>query len=158
VQAFSANLDDDKDKDGEQGNNDDDDDDDDDNDDNAGDGKKKAVAAPVVAAEAAATEFAPPVLTLVSVGRLLKRLMRAGIVCQRKDKQMTLGELLHDVAGAQFVSFAERDGAAFTVLTMLNNASPAFAKVLVRDLKRAKLDDKLNGVKLLKDAIQKVSK
>jgi hypothetical protein len=159
LKAFSANLDDDNDKEGEQGNNDDDDDDDDDNDDNAGDGKKKAVTAPVVAAEAAAAaEFAPPVLTLVSVGRLLKRLMRAGIVCQRKDKQMTLGELLHDVAGAQFVSFAERDGAAFTVLTMLNNASPAFAKVLVRDLKRAKLDDKLNGVKLLKDALQKVPK
>jgi hypothetical protein len=154
VQAFSANLDaDNKDNDGDNDDNDDDDED-------AGDGeekkpKKTKVVSAVGEAEGA-PEMAPPVLTLVSVGRLLKRLMRAGIVCQRKDKQMTLGELLHDVAGSQFVAFAERDGAAFVVLTMLNNASPAFAKVLARDLKRAKLDDKLNGVKLLKDALQKV--
>jgi hypothetical protein len=153
VQAFSANLDD------AAADNDGDDDDDDSGAAAAADGdaaaqkKKKTKTAVMSTAsdvDGAGAENAPPILTLVTIGRLLKRLMRANVTCHHNGKEVTLGELVHALTAGQFAAFAERDGAAFVVLTMLVNASPAFRQVLVRDLKKAKLDDKLNGVKQLK--------
>ena len=71
-------------------------------------------------------EMAPPLLSLLPVGRQLKRLIRAGITFQRNGQRKTLSDAIFEATAGKFNEFAARDGAAFLVLTMLNESQVSF--------------------------------